>query len=89
MEELKLHFTPEEINEKNYEEAFKYFKMSADSNNTNSFYYLGRMYFDGNGTSKNYTKALNMFMDAMRTHKEIALMCSLSLEEVKGLTAEV
>lgn len=47
--------------EKNYNNSMKYFLKSAESNNSDSFYYLGKMYYEGIGVEQDYKKALEFF----------------------------
>ena len=44
---------------KNYEEAFKYYKISCDYRNPNGCYNLATLYRDGLGTEKTLTRLLN------------------------------
>lgn len=48
----------------NYEQALKYFQISADNGISNSFVSLGLMYMNGIGIEKDYQRAKSFFVDA-------------------------
>lgn len=46
--------------QKHYDRAFKIFKKSSELGNQKALFNIGRMYYDGQGTTKNYPKALEI-----------------------------
>ncbi|WP_108646470.1 caspase family protein [Polynucleobacter rarus] len=50
-----------EFNKKNYSEAFRLFKLSADQGNSLGQNYLGFMYLRGFGVNQNYAEAYRLF----------------------------
>ncbi len=48
----------------NYKEAFKWYTLSAEQGNENAQIDLGRFYFNGYGTAKNYEKAVSLWLSA-------------------------
>jgi TPR repeat protein len=47
--------------EKNYKNAFKYYKPLADDGNQDAQYITAQMYYDGNGCEKNYKNAFKYY----------------------------
>ena len=53
-----------EIFRVNYDEAFYWFKRSAENNNVYGMYNLAGMYYDGEGTEQDYGEALRLYIKA-------------------------
>ena len=51
--------------EKDYEEAFFWFKKAADQNHANACEWCGHCYENGYGTEKDYTKAVSYYNKAI------------------------
>jgi len=47
--------------EKNYPEAMKWFRLSAEKFDSDAQYYIGRMYYNGCGVDLNYEEALKWY----------------------------
>ena len=61
----------------NIEPAITFFNYMLNSNNTNTDYYLGKMYYSGYGTSVNINKALyhfNLFIEDNKEHQNNKLI---------------
>jgi TPR repeat protein len=48
----------------NYDEAVKYYKLSADQGCVNAQYNLGYMYYNGKGVAQNYDEAAKYYKQA-------------------------
>ncbi|MDE2422221.1 MAG: sel1 repeat family protein [Gammaproteobacteria bacterium] len=62
----------------NFEEAFKIFKMMAESGDHNAFSNLGIMYECGQGTEVNYQRALFWYKKAWRFNEDSAACSNLA-----------
>ena len=49
------------LNNKNYNESFKYFKLSAENGNSNSQYNIGLFYLNGIEIEQNFEEAIKWF----------------------------
>lgn len=61
-----LHFYNGDICEKNYIEAVKWFKLAANGNESDAFYYLGICFEKGLGVSKNINRAQYYYNEAYK-----------------------
>lgn len=65
-----------------YEEAFNYYKKAALGNDTESQYWLGRMYMNGKGVNANYEKALKWMRKAAHARKSPSKQARCALVEM-------
>jgi TPR repeat protein len=62
---------------KDFEKAFRWFKLSADKGHPTVQAYLGMMYFSGNGTEKDDEQAAGLWKVALDSGDFIAQMLSV------------
>ncbi len=74
---------------KDYKTAFKIWKSLAESGHTNSQYYLGKLYAEGEGTIQNYAKAARWYRRAAKLgHAESQYEIGYSHEKGLGATQD-
>ncbi len=64
--ELGLMYYKGQGVEQNYDEAFKWFRLSAQKGLPDALYYLGLMYYEGKAVARNYSNAFYLFFEAAR-----------------------
>ncbi|HRW29697.1 MAG TPA: tetratricopeptide repeat protein, partial [Emcibacteraceae bacterium] len=53
-----------------YDKAFAEYTREATNGNSEAFYWLGMMYYNGTGTTQDYNKAIDWFLRAAAEHGE-------------------
>lgn len=62
----QYHFTAQKSElEADYLEAFKLFQQAADNGEMEAYFYIGNMYYKGEGVSQDYEEAINWFTKAV------------------------
>lgn len=70
-----------EYDNKNYQEAKKYFEIALDEKYDDSYFYLGTMYYEGYGVEKDLEKANAYFLKIEKDMLKSSIYLSLGLEE--------
>ena len=70
-----------EYDNKNYQEAKKYFEIALDEKYDDSYFYLGTMYYEGYGVERNLEKANEYFLKIEKDMLKSSIYLSLALEE--------